>query len=185
MSQGEVSSTGPGGVAATVAVWLAALAAAANLIGLLVLGGSFVTDSGVYDNSLAVATVLGAALLTGLFAYGALRMYRRAEEGRVTVLLGAGAWLAFALLGLLASLSGYESDYGVRWSEPGGAAVDIAVATTGLPGVIDALVHGAWLPSALACVLPLILVLAVNAPATARWFVPSPDFATGPATPSR
>ncbi|MBF6356868.1 hypothetical protein IU449_20370 [Nocardia higoensis] len=170
MSQGVVSSTGPGGVAATVAVWFAVLAAAANLISLLVLGGSFVTDSGVYDNSLAVSTVLGAALLAGVFAYGALRMYRGEEEGRVTVLLGAGAWLAFALVGLLTSLSGYESDYGVHWSQPGGTAVDVAIATAGLPGVIDALVHGAWLPSAAAVILPLIVVLVTAAPATTRWF---------------
>src|SRR5690606_16438938 len=129
-----------------VATWLAALAALANLVGFGVLGASFVSDSDVYDNSLAVLTLLGAALLTGLFAYGAVRMYQRAEEGRVTVLLAAGAWLAFAVAGLLTSVLGYESDYGVHWSEPGGAAADIAVATTGLPGVITAFVHGAWLP---------------------------------------
>lgn len=183
MSQGVVAFPGPGGVAATAACWLAAIAAAANLIGLLILGGSFVTDPGVYDNSLAVSTLLGAALLTGALGYGALGMYRRAEQGRVTVLLAAGAWLAFALVGLLTSLSGYESDYGVRWSEPGGAAVDIATATTGLPGAITASVHGAWLPALVAVLLPLIVVAAAAAPATVRWF--AHEAATADTAPPR
>jgi len=165
MSEGVDSSIGSGGVAAIVALWSALLAALANLIGLFILGGSFFTDPGRYDNSLAVFTLLGAALLAGAFGYGALRMFRGAEEGRVTVLVAAGAWLAFALVGLLTSLFGYRSDYGVHWSEPGGTAVDIATATTGLPGVITAFVHGAWLPSAVACVLPLIVVLMVAASA--------------------
>lgn len=177
MSAGVDSSTEWSGITATVAVWLSVLAAAANLIGLLVLGRSFLGDPGVYDDSLAVSTLLGAALLTGALGYGALRMFRRAEEGRVTVLLAAGAWLAFALVGLLTSLFGYRSDYGVHWSEPGGTAVDIATASTGLPGVITAYVHGAWLPSAVACVLPLILVLLSAAPVTARWFAATPAVA--------
>ncbi|WP_040793897.1 hypothetical protein [Nocardia higoensis] len=186
MSQGVHGADRPGSIAATVSVWLAALAAAANLVGLCILGASFLSDPGVYDNSLAVLTLFGAALLTGSFAYGAVRMYQRAEEGRVTVLFGAGVWLTFAVVGLLTSVFGYESDYGVHWAEPGGAAADIATATTGLPGVITAFVHGAWLPSLAAVVLPLIVVVPAAVPATTRWFAPTSEFVTAtPSPPSR
>lgn len=177
MSAPEVragSATTTASVTATVSAGLAAVGAAANVLGLLILGASFVSDPGRYDNSLAVATALGAALLAVALGYGALQMLRRADEGRWMVLLASGAWLAFAALGLLAALTGYRSDYGIRWSAEGGTGVDIATATTGLPGVVTAFVHGDWLPCLVGSVVPLVIAAVAAVPATARWFATAP-----------
>lgn len=172
-----VSRERPGTTAANVTIGLAALGALANLVGALVVGVGVLRHAARYDNSLAGITVLGGLLLTFALGYGALLVYRRDESGRFAILLAAGVWTAAGAVGLFGALIGYESDYGVRWPESGGAAADIATSTTGLPGAITALVHSDVPPNLTGLLLPVLILVAAGIHATALWFEDDPAMA--------
>ncbi|MEV0029248.1 hypothetical protein [Nocardia sp. NPDC050793] len=146
----------PGTLATAVALF-AAIGAAANLVGLLVLGFGFFGDTGHYDNSLAVSTALGTLLLVCALGYGSALTLRGDEDGRFTVLVAAGVWTAVGIAGLLAGLFGYDSEYGIHWAEQGGVGVDIATSTAGLVGTVTAMVHGDWLPNLTGLALPVVI----------------------------
>ncbi|TQM29456.1 hypothetical protein [Nocardia bhagyanarayanae] len=165
----------PVGALATAVALFAAIGAAANLVGLLVLAFGFFPDPGRYDDSLAVSTALGTLLLVCALGYGAVLTVRGDEDGRFTVLVAAGVWTVVGVAGLFAALLGYRSEYGIHWSEEGGLAVDIATSTAGLVGSVTAMVHGDWLVNLTGSVLPaVIVILAVSA---------TPSAAPSPSTP--
>ncbi|MEV0343269.1 hypothetical protein AB0H49_30045 [Nocardia sp. NPDC050713] len=163
----------PVGALATAVALFAAIGAAANLVGLLVLAFGFFPDPGRYDDSLAVSTALGTLLLVCALGYGAVLTVRGDEDGRFTVLVAAGVWTVVGVAGVFAALRGYRSEYGIHWAEEGGPAVDIATSTAGLVGSVTAMVHGDWLVNLTGLVLPVIIVtLAASAIPSAA---PSPS----------
>ncbi|MCP2291233.1 hypothetical protein APR08_004167 [Nocardia amikacinitolerans] len=149
----------PVGALATAVALFAAIGAAANLVGLLVLAFGFFPDPGRYDDSLAVSTALGTLLLVCALGYGAVLTVRDDEDGRFIVLVAAGVWTVVGVAGLFAALRGYRSEYGIHWAEEGGLAVDIATSTAGLVGSVTAAVHGEWLVNLTGLVLPVIVVI--------------------------
>ncbi|WP_431955259.1 hypothetical protein [Nocardia lijiangensis] len=161
----------PAGALATAVALFAAIGAAANLVGLLVLAFGFFSDPQRYDNSLAFSTALGTLLLVFALGYGAVLTLRGDEDGRFTVLVAAGVWTVVGVAGVFAALRGYESEYGIHWAEKGGLAVDIATSTAGLAGTVTAMVHGEWLVNLTGLVLPA--VIATLAAAAIRSAAPS------------
>ncbi|WP_067836195.1 hypothetical protein [Nocardia lijiangensis] len=161
----------PAGALATAVALFAAIGAAANLVGLLVLAFGFFSDPQRYDNSLAFSTALGTLLLVFALGYGAVLTLRGDEDGRFTVLVAAGVWTVVGIAGVFAALRGYESEYGIHWAEKGGLAVDIATSTAGLTGTVTAMVHGEWLVNLTGLVLPA--VIAILAAAAIRSAAPS------------
>ncbi|MCP2276861.1 hypothetical protein SAMN04244553_4126 [Nocardia amikacinitolerans] len=152
----------PVGALATAVALFAAIGAAANLVGLLVLAFGFFPDPGRYDNSLAVSTALGTLLLVCALGYGAVLTVRGDEDGGFTVLVSAGVWTVVGVAGVFAALGGYRSEYGIHWAEEGGLAVDIATSTAGLVGTVTAMVHSDWLTNLTGLALPAIIsILAI------------------------
>lgn len=133
-----------------------------NLIGALRLGYDFYDDPGRFDNSLATIAILGGLLLAGVLVYGAVLIHRGEEAGRYTVLVAAGAWATIAVIGLLAALIGYRSDYGVHWFADASRWAETLFATCGLPGAVTALLEGDWAANAAAAAVPVLTALAAT-----------------------
>lgn len=152
-------------LAMTAAV-LALLLAVGNLIGTARVGWTAVKGPGELDNSLALFTVLGGAVMTFALVYGAYHELRRDETGRHVLFLAAVVQVGLGALGLLAAVTSYDSGYGIRWFAEGSSAHAALDALTGLPGAVTAIVHDNAAGAATALVLggllliPLLLVTA-------------------------
>ncbi|MBH0778991.1 hypothetical protein [Nocardia bovistercoris] len=155
----SVAGQRAGGAVATTTIVLASTGAVLNLIGALRLGFDFYDDPGRFDNSLAVIAVLGGLLLAAVLVYGSVLIHRGEEAGRYVVLVAAGAWATIAVIGLLAALIGYSSDYGVHWFADASRVAETLFATCGLPGTVTALIEGDWAANAAAAALPTLTAM--------------------------
>ncbi|MGW5308368.1 hypothetical protein ACWEVD_17595 [Nocardia thailandica] len=126
---------------ATTAAVLALLLAAGNLVGTVRVGWTAVKGPDELDNSLALFTALGGAVMTFALVYGAYHELRRDETGRHVLFLAAVVQLGLGALGVLAAVTSYDSGYGIRWFAEGSAPHAVLDALTGLPGAVTAIVH--------------------------------------------
>ncbi|MFD3747096.1 hypothetical protein [Nocardia sp. NPDC058633] len=169
-----------GEVAAIVAVCLAGLAAAANLVGAVVLVRSFLSDPGELDDSLALFATLGALVAMFAFAYGGVLLARRDESGRWVIAVAAGAQLALGVLGLLATLVNYDSGYGIHWFADEPVVRSILIGLGGVPGAVTAIVNHSW-AAALSCtVFGGVVLLPAVLPQTAAYTLVRPESVVGP-----
>ncbi|MFC8385543.1 hypothetical protein [Nocardia sp. NPDC057272] len=169
-----------GEVAAIVAVCLAGIAAAANLVGAVVLVRSFLSDPGELDDSLTLFATLGALVSMFAFAYGGLLLARRDDTGRWVIVVAAGAQLALGVLGLLATLVNYDSGYGIHWFAGEPVIRSISTGLGGVPGAVTAIVNHSWAAALSGALFAGLVLLSAALPWTAAYTLARPDDVVGP-----
>ncbi|MFD6398812.1 hypothetical protein [Nocardia sp. NPDC060249] len=169
-----------GEVAAIVAVCLAGVAAAANLVGAVVLVRSFLSDPGELDDSLTLFATIGALVSMFAFAYGGLLLARRDDAGRWVIVVAAGAQLALGVLGLLATVVNYDSEYGIHWFADEPVVRSMLIGFGGIPGAVTAIVNHSWAAALSSTVLGGLVLSAAALPWTAAYTLARPDDVVGP-----
>ncbi|MGW5920521.1 hypothetical protein ACWFPY_16130 [Nocardia fluminea] len=169
-----------GEVAAIVTVCLAGVAAAANLVGAVILVRSFLNDPGELDDSLTLFAALGALVSMFALAYGGLLLARRDDIGRWVIVVAACAQLALGVLGLLATLVNYDSGYGIHWFDSEPVVRSILIGLGGVPGTVTAIVNHSWAAALSATVFGGLVLLCAALPWTAAYTLARPDDVVGP-----
>lgn len=169
-----------GEVAAIAAVCLAGVAAAANLVGAVVLVRSFLRDPGELDDSLTLFTTLGALVAMFAFAYGGVLLARRDESGRWAIVVAAGAQLFLGVLGLISALVNYDSEYGIHWFAEESVARSILIGLGGVPGAVTAIVNHSWAAALSGALFGALVLSAVALPWTAAYTIARPEGVAGP-----
>lgn len=158
-----------GGVMAGTAGVLALLGVALNVVGVGVLLKDAVLDSRDLDNSLVIFGAIGAALMAFALCFGAILLFRRDETGRLTLIVASGIPVVFGLVGVICSLAGYDTAYGIHWVAEEGRVREIVNSTFGLQGTLNAYLHGDWLTNLTGMIIPLATMLTASSRFTARW----------------
>ncbi|MFE3542177.1 hypothetical protein ACFXK0_04295 [Nocardia sp. NPDC059177] len=177
-----VQETNPktGEVSAIIAVFLAGLAAAANLIGAAVLVRAFLRDADLLDDSLTLFALLGALTAAFVFGYGAYLLARRDETGRWLVIVAAGAQLGLGVLALLATLVNYDAEYGIHWFAPEPLLSSLVLGFGGVPGAVTAIVNHSWAAAASAVAFGALVLVPAILPWTAAYTLARPHHAVEP-----
>ncbi len=159
---------------ATTAGVLGLILGAGNLIGAGVLLNAFRQDSSRYDKSLTIFATLGALLLAFALSYGAILLLRRDETGRYLVIVASGSMLVIGVLGLIGSLTGYDSGYGIHWFTEATTKTDAGKSPLGLVGILTALIHHSWIAGLIALVAPLLTFITTASRPTRIWTTTQP-----------
>ncbi|MFD4429534.1 hypothetical protein [Nocardia sp. NPDC058497] len=169
-----------GEVTAITAVCCAAMAAAANLLGAVILVRAFLADPDRLDDSLTLFTTLGALVSAFAFGYGGLLLARRDQTGRWVLIVAAGAQVGLGVLGLLATLVNYDSEYGIHWFAEEPVTRSILIGFGGVPGAVTAIVNHSWAAAPAAVVLGALVLLPAVLPWTAAYTLARPETVVGP-----
>ncbi|MET9216621.1 MULTISPECIES: hypothetical protein [unclassified Nocardia] len=158
-----------GEVTAIVAVCCAGVATVANLVGAVVLVRAFLNDPDRLDDSLALFATLGALVAAFAFGYGGMLLARRDESGRWVLIVAAGAQLGLGVLGLLATLVNYDSEYGIHWFAEESVLRSIPIGFGGVPGAVTAIVNHSWAAALAAVALGALVLVPAALPWTAAY----------------